>query len=79
MPMSLNDEEQFVVGDLVVFTGYDLDRPPLAHKIGIVVGVNSPVAYASDIYEVLWLHSGARVTVSAKHLDLAYTKNKTDL
>lgn len=77
--MSLNDEEQFVVGDLVVFTGYELDRPPLSHKIGIVVGVSSPVAYASDIYEVLWLYSGVRVTVSAKHLDLAYTKNKTDL
>jgi hypothetical protein len=72
-------EIEFVVGDLVLFTGYELDHPPLAHKIGIVVGVNSPVAYAADIYEILWLHSGTRVTVSAKHLELAYTKNKTDL
>ena len=38
--MSYNEQvEQFVVGDLVYFTGYQLDNPPIAHQIGIVLEI----------------------------------------
>ncbi len=72
--LSYNSQvSDYVVGDLVLFTGYELDNPPLAHKIGIVMSANG------SVYEVLWLNSGTRISVSAKHLELAYIKNKTDL
>ena len=36
--MSYNSQVQsFLIGDLVVFTGYEVDNPPLAHRIGIVI------------------------------------------
>lgn len=72
--LSYNSQvSDYVVGDLVLFTGYELDNPPLAHKIGIVLSTNKTIC------EVLWLNSGTRVSVSTKHLELAYIKNKTDL
>tara|TARA_B100000282_G_C31601369_1_gene430299 strand:- start:193 stop:411 length:219 start_codon:yes stop_codon:yes gene_type:complete len=72
--MSYNSQvEEFVKGDLVYFTGYQVDNPPLAHKIGIVMseGVGRK---PYTMYEVLWIHSGNILTVAAKHLTLAYTK-----
>ena len=62
---------EFIVGDLVVFTGYEIENPPEAPKIGIVieVGIEST---RSRMYRVLWLHNKTKVSVSAKHLQLAY-------
>jgi len=72
--MSYNSQvSEFVKGDLVCFTGYQVDDPPLAHKIGIVMS-NGKGAKPYTMYEVLWIHSGNIITVSAKHLVLAYTK-----
>tara|TARA_R100001509_G_scaffold63438_1_gene34944 strand:- start:2653 stop:2871 length:219 start_codon:yes stop_codon:yes gene_type:complete len=72
--MSYNSQvEEFVKGDLVYFTGYQVDNPPLAHKIGIVMSHgtgNKPFT----MYEVMWLHTGNIITVAAKHLSLAYTR-----
>ena len=72
--MSYNSQvETFVVGDLVRFTGYDLDDPPLAHKIGIVIEIG-PGTKPYKLYRVLWLFNGTKFNVSGKHLTLAYTK-----
>jgi hypothetical protein len=72
--MSYNSQtDAFMKGDLVYFTGYQVDNPPLAHKIGIVMNQGtgrSPYM----IYEVMWIHTGAIISVAAKHLTLAYTK-----
>jgi len=72
--MSYNSQvETFVVGDLVRFTGYEVDNPPLAHRIGIVLEAgHGRKPYTT--YRVWWLHSNSYVTVAAKHLTLAYTK-----
>lgn len=73
--MSYNEQvETFVKGDLVYFTGYQLDSPPLAHNIGIVM-CNGKGAKPYTLHEVLWLHTGAIISVSAKHLTLAYTED----
>lgn len=72
--MSYNSQvETFVVGDLVRFTGYEVDNPPLAHRIGIVLETGSGHKPYTT-YRVWWLHSNSYVTVAAKHLTLAYTK-----
>ncbi len=72
--MSYNSQvETFVKGDLVYFTGYQVDNPPLAHKVGIVMN-NGTGAKPYTMYEVFWLYSGNSITVAAKHLTLAYTK-----
>tara|TARA_Y100001963_G_C6529978_1_gene330628 strand:+ start:348 stop:569 length:222 start_codon:yes stop_codon:yes gene_type:complete len=72
--MSYNSQvETFVRGDLVYFTGYQLEKPPLAHKIGIVLNNGiGPKPYT--IYNVMWLHDGMTISVEAKHLTLAYTR-----
>jgi hypothetical protein len=66
--------ETFVVGDLVYFTGYEVENPPEAHRVGVVVGVptDDPLF---QVYQVLWFKSNVVVGVSPKHLELAYTKN----
>jgi len=70
--MSYNSQvKSFVVGDLVMFTGYEVESPPLAHKIGIVLDIGSG-AKPHRLYRVLWLHNGIAVSVSGKHLQLAY-------
>jgi|TARA_R110001583_G_scaffold44753_1_gene141701 hypothetical protein len=72
--MSYNSQvETFVVGDLVCFTGYEVENPPLAHKIGIItkVGLGSKHYRLYDIY---WIHSGSITAVNAKHLVLTYLK-----
>ena len=70
--MSYNSQvSSFVVGDLVMFTGYEVDNPPLAHKIGIVLEIG-PGTKPHKLYRVLWLHNGVSVSVSGKHLQLAY-------
>ena len=72
--MSYNEQvETFVKGDLVYFRDYQLDSPPLAHKIGIVMseGIGSK---SYTMHEVMWLDSGNIITVAAKHLSLAYTR-----
>ncbi len=72
--MSYNSQVgSFVVGDLVFFTGYEVDHPPLAHKIGIVIDIG-PGTKPYKLYRVLWLYNGTKVNVSGKHLELAYTK-----
>lgn len=72
--MSYNSEvEEFVVGDLVRFTGYEVDNPPLAHKIGIVVEIG-PGTKPYKLYRVLWLFNGTKINVSGKHLTLAYVR-----
>jgi hypothetical protein len=72
--MSYNEEvETFVKGDLVYFVGYELDNPPLAHKVGIVVR-DDHVGHAHTTYEVYWLYSGTTISVAGKHLTLAYTR-----
>ncbi len=72
--MSYNSQvETFTKGDLVYFSGYQVDHPPLAHKIGIVMSEgtgNKPYT----LYEVMWIHTGAIISVAAKHLTLAYTR-----
>tara|TARA_R100000455_G_C6190643_1_gene65005 strand:+ start:135 stop:353 length:219 start_codon:yes stop_codon:yes gene_type:complete len=72
--MSYNSQvNDFVKGDLVYFTGYQADNPPLAHKIGIVMKEGTgPKPYT--MYEVMWLHTGTVISVSATHLTLAYTR-----
>ena len=72
--MSYNEQvETFVVGDLVFFTGYEVDNPPLAHKIGIIMEKGRG-AKPYTTYKVWWLYSDSYITVAAKHLTLAYTK-----
>tara|TARA_B100001564_G_C20243546_1_gene491624 strand:+ start:257 stop:481 length:225 start_codon:yes stop_codon:yes gene_type:complete len=72
--MSYNSQvSSFVVGDLVFFTGYEVDNPPLAHKIGIVIEIG-PGTKPHKLYRVLWLYNGTKINVSGKHLELAYTK-----
>ena len=72
--MSYNSQvSSFVVGDLVFFTGYEVDNPPLAHKIGIVIEIG-PGTKLYKLYRVLWLYNGTKINVSGKHLELAYTK-----
>jgi len=71
--MSYNSQvETFVRGDLVYFTGYQVDNPPLAHKIGIVMNKGTG-RKPYTLYEVYWLYSGSIISVAAKHLTLAYT------
>tara|TARA_R100000005_G_C4924623_1_gene156352 strand:+ start:448 stop:669 length:222 start_codon:yes stop_codon:yes gene_type:complete len=72
--MSYNSQvETFIKGDLVYFTGYQVDNPPLAHKVGIVMSEGKG-AKPYTMYEVFWLYSGNIITVAGKHLTLAYTK-----
>lgn len=72
--MSYNSQAQsFLVGDLVIFTGYEVDNPPLAHKIGIVIEIG-PGRKLYKLYKILWLYNGSMINVSGKHLELAYTK-----
>jgi len=72
--MSYNSQVQsFLIGDLVFFTGYEVDSPPLAHKIGIIIDVGQGLK-PHRLYKVLWLHNGSKINVSGKHLELAYTK-----
>jgi len=72
--MSYNSQvSTFIVGDLVRFTGYEVDNPPLAHKIGIIIETG-PGINPHKLYRVLWLYNGSRVSVSGKHLQLAYTR-----
>ena len=72
--MSYNSQiEEFVKGDLVYFTGYQHEDPPLAHKIGIVMKSGTGrTPYM--MYEVMWLYTGNIITVAAKDLTLAYTR-----
>lgn len=71
--MSYNSQvETYLVGDLVCFTGYEVEDPPLAHKIGIVIEIG-PGLNPHRLYRVLWLYNGSKVSVSGKHLQLAYT------
>ncbi len=73
--MSYNSQvDEFVKGDLVYFTGYQVDDPPLAHKIGIVMNSGTG-SNPHTLYEVMWIHTGAIITVAAKHLTLAYTRD----
>ena len=70
--MSYNSQiMSFVVGDLVFFTGHEVDDSPLAHKIGIVVEIG-PGTKPHKLYRVLWLHTGTKINISGKHLQLAY-------
>ena len=70
--MSYNSQvESFVVGDLVMFTGYEVEDPPDAHKIGIVIEVG-PGTKPHRLYRVLWLANGTKINISGKHLQLAY-------
>ena len=72
--MSYNSQVgSFLKGDLVYFTGYQLDNPPLAHQVGIIMS-DGTGKKPHTLYEVLWLHSGMTISVAAKHLTLAYTK-----
>ena len=69
--MSYNSQiEEFVKGDLVYFTGYQVDYPPLAHKIGIVMQCGP----SKHMYDVMWLNTGNIIAVAGKHLTLAYTR-----
>lgn len=71
--MSYNSQvEEFLIGDLVYFTGYEVSEPPLAHKIGIVVDIG-PGTRPHKLYKILWLHNGTKINISGKHLTLAYT------
>ena len=65
--------ETFVVGDLVSFTGYEIEDPPLAHKIGIILKVGSGTDL-HRLYNIYWIHNGSVSAVSAKHLILSYIK-----
>jgi hypothetical protein len=72
--MSYNSQvEEFIKGDLVYFTGYQVDHPPLAHKIGIVMSTGTGQK-PHTLYEVMWLHTGNIISVAGKHLTLAYTR-----
>jgi len=72
--MSYNSQvEAFVVGDLVYFTGYEIENPPLAHKVGIVISIGGE-SRAFRSYSVFWIHSGTIIAVDGKHLVLAYTE-----
>ena len=72
--MSYNSQiSTFIVGDLVYFTGYELDSSPEAHKLGIVIGTSHGIK-PHKLYQVLWLYNGTKVNVSGKHLELAYIR-----
>lgn len=72
--MSYNSQvEAFVVGDLVCFIGYELENPPLSHKIGIVTSVGSE-SRAFRSYGVFWIRTGATIAVDGNQLVLAYTE-----
>jgi hypothetical protein len=72
--MKENQVETFVIGDLVYFTGYEVESPPEAHRVGVVVGVPTDDP-SFQVYQVLWSKSKVIAGVSVKHLELAYTKN----
>jgi hypothetical protein len=60
-------------GDLVCFTGYDIEANPLSHKMGIVM--NSGIGRSPyTLYEVMWIDTGDIISVAGKHLTLAYTR-----
>ena len=72
--MSYNKHvEAFVIGDLVYFTGDEVESPPLAHNVGIVTSVGA-APRATRAYNVFWLHSGTIIAVTGKHLVLAYIR-----
>ncbi len=76
--MSYNSQvDTFVVGDLVIFTGYEIENPPLAHKIGIVIEVG-PGTKPHKLYRILWLHNGTKINISGKHLELAYVSKQNN-
>ena len=73
--MSYNSQvEEFLIGDLIYFTGYEVSEPPLAHKIGIVIDIG-PGTRPHKLYKILWLYNGTKINISGKHLTLAYTRD----
>lgn len=71
-----HEQDNFNIGDLVLFVGYELDFSPLANKIGIVI---DQIPSTFDRFyprdgscEVLWLYSGKKMMVAMKHLQPAY-------
>ena len=74
-------EDHFVVGDLVIFTGY-LYTPDYVYvdqydarapTTGIVIG-NASGHYEQTLYRVYWLRDGRTTEVVGGHLQLAYTR-----
>jgi hypothetical protein len=76
------DVNEFVVGDLVKFTGR-LYSPDFVYieqfddkdEYGIVVGLGSG-AYANILYRVYWFNHGRVVETVAGHMQLAYVVEK---
>ena len=67
--LGLDESRIFLVGDLVLFFGYELNYSPLTNKIGIVISL--PIK-GRGWSEVLWLHNEEKMLVSNKHLQHAY-------
>ncbi len=74
------DEREYVVGDLVRFTGY-LFSPDFVYdtgfeeELGIVVGVDM-ISYAPGvIYRIYWLKTGRVTETAAGHIKLAYVRS----
>ena len=73
---------QYVVGDLVIFTGHvhSPDYTYVEHydyttlKVGIILDVVNDEYYNDALYRVYWLKIARATTTIASHLKLAYTR-----
>tara|TARA_Y100000593_G_C4309820_1_gene337807 strand:- start:1257 stop:1520 length:264 start_codon:yes stop_codon:yes gene_type:complete len=76
----LTKVEDYVIGDLVVYTGYLLSPDYLyveqydytSLKVGIVLEAFSDEYYNDKLYRVYWLGIGKTTTTISSHLKLAY-------
>ena len=76
------EDDNFMVGDLVAFTGY-LYTPDYVYeqeqlrgklKLGIVLGTANSGYYENLLYRVHWLNTGRVSEVVGAHLHLVYLR-----
>jgi len=67
-------KQQFVVGDLVYYQGFDIfERHPAKRHMGIVVGDPSD-AHAPHSYYVFWFDSSLTTRMHRDNMKLVYGK-----
>lgn len=65
----------FVVGDLVVYVGYDpsyVETDRAGTRLGIILSINQ---YYDTLYRIHWLDNGYSTDVTADNIRLLYVKN----